>query len=620
MPEAEYCSHCGAPLAAGPLAGLCPACLLQMGAHPDTVTDAKQTPFTPPPIAELAPLFPQLEILELLGKGGMGAVYKARQKQLDRIVALKILPPGIGGDSTFAERFTREAKALARLNHPGIVTLYEFGNVSTTAADPATPAAPLYYFLMEFVDGVNLLQLLATRRLAPRETLAIIPQICDALQFAHDQGIVHRDIKPENILMDRRGRVKVADFGLARIIKPGESDESGATNPAAAPAPDFTTGVMGTPQYMSPEQIHAPGEVDHRADIYALGVVFYQILTGELPAKPIAPPSGKVQIDVRLDAVVLRALEKNPELRYQQAGEIKTVVETIAATGGTAAVAEGAAADDSGKRGFLVACSVLAGLAVVVLLLTVMLSSPVRERLKAAWRSLQQKQTLPGLVARWSAEGSANDSVGGNDGTLVGGVDFTPGRTGKAFNFNGKDSYVTVPSSPAVKMTGPFSIEGWVKYTRTSGIGDDNALVLIAKGVDAYRTIDWALGISRTQKLRCHAQLGISWYILDCATTLNFGVWHHVAMVYDGSYLQGYVNGALDGKGRVIGILKATDEPLKLGAYAAGVTAGLFPGTLDEVSLYNRALSAEEIQAIYKASSPVDSTLPKVPDKVDSKK
>ena len=127
--DARNCPECGTPLPAGALAGLCPACLLQQGAAADTVTEGKQPPFNPPPVAELAPLFPQLEILELIGKGGMGAVYKARQKQLDRIVALKILPPGIGDDPAFAERFAREAKALAKLNHPGIVTLYEFGQV-----------------------------------------------------------------------------------------------------------------------------------------------------------------------------------------------------------------------------------------------------------------------------------------------------------------------------------------------------------------------------------------------------------------------------------------------------------------------------------------------------------
>jgi serine/threonine protein kinase len=339
MPEPNKCPQCGTPLPSGALAGLCPACLLKMGAAADTVTDAKQKTFTPPDIAELASKFPQLEILELIGKGGMGAVYKARQKQLDRIVALKILPPGIGDEPAFAERFAREAKALAKLNHPNIVTLYEFGD-----------AGGQFYFLMEFVDGVNLRQLLAGSRVSAREALAIVPQICDALQFAHDQGIVHRDIKPENILLDRRGRVKVADFGLAKIIEPGRADLPVSPNIGAAQQ-HGPTGVMGTPNYMSPEQKENPGEVDNRADIYALGVVFYQMLTGELPGKTIVPPSTKVQIDVRLDEIVLRALEKNPELRYQQVREVKTGVETIIGSRGreSAQTESGKLKAESGK-------------------------------------------------------------------------------------------------------------------------------------------------------------------------------------------------------------------------------------------------------------------------------
>jgi serine/threonine protein kinase len=333
MPEGNKCPQCGRPLDSGAVAGLCPACLLQQGAAADTVTDAKHPPFQPPTVAELAAKFPQLEILELIGKGGMGAVYRARQKELDRVVALKILPPGIGEDPAFAERFAREAKALAKLNHPGIVTIYDFGR-----------ADGLFYFLMEYVDGVTLRQLLNAGRISPREALAIVPQICDALQFAHDQGIVHRDIKPENILLDRRGRVKVADFGLAKIV--GQASSLSQTSSQGGESENMETGatpvlresltgdgkVMGTPNYMAPEQKNQPDTVDHRADIYALGVVFYQMLTGELPAKNIEPPSHKVQIDVRLDEVVLRALEKEPELRYQQASVFKTQVETIAMT------------------------------------------------------------------------------------------------------------------------------------------------------------------------------------------------------------------------------------------------------------------------------------------------
>ena len=375
MPDAKKCPQCGAALPAGALDGLCPACLLKQGAAADTVTEGKQPPFTPPPIAELAPLFPQLEILELIGKGGMGAVYKARQIQLDRFVALKILPPGIGDDPAFAERFAREAKALAKLNHPGIVTLYEFGRVDWLIAAPApaetlTPSLShpmgeggrrpgeggLYFFLMEFVDGVNLRQLLQAGRVSPREALAIAPQICDALQFAHDQGIVHRDIKPENILLDRRGRVKVADFGLAKIVAAvcdrRNSDPESQRRSQTAATDELTDAgkIMGTPYYMAPEQVDHPGEVDHRADIYALGVVFYQMLTGELPGKPIALPSKKVQIDVRLDEVVLHALEKEPERRYQQVSEVKTAVETIATDLGSAGIPPTVGAKESPPR------------------------------------------------------------------------------------------------------------------------------------------------------------------------------------------------------------------------------------------------------------------------------
>ena len=165
------------------------------------------SPFQPPSLEEVARLFPQLEILAFIGKGGMGAVYKARQPALDRLVALKILPPQAAGGPGFAERFNREARALARLNHPNIVAVHEFGQ-----------AGGLPFFIMEFVDGLTLRQLEQAARLSPDEALRIVPQICEALQYAHDEGIVHRDIKPENILIDKKGRVKIADFGIAKII------------------------------------------------------------------------------------------------------------------------------------------------------------------------------------------------------------------------------------------------------------------------------------------------------------------------------------------------------------------------------------------------------------------
>ncbi len=218
---------------------------------------------------------------------------------------------------------------------------------TTKTPDSTGKTQPLYYFIMEFVDGLNLRQLEQAGKLSPREALQILPQICEALQFAHDEGIVHRDIKPENILLDKKGRVKIADFGIAKIV--------GGTDPSPLPSPPvgergvrrtgegvsgfpslapsdgergetMLTGekTMGTPHYMAPGARASPRAVDHRADIYSLGVVFYEMLTGELPLGKFAPPSRRVSVDVRLDEVVLRALERSrstatrPPARYGQ--------------------------------------------------------------------------------------------------------------------------------------------------------------------------------------------------------------------------------------------------------------------------------------------------------------
>ena len=328
MADEKKCPECGADLPANAPKGLCPQCLMRAGmpggTESETVasletdhdTASSATPaggFVPPEPGQLAEKFPQLEIIELLGQGGMGAVYKARQKQLDRLVALKILPPEVGQSETFAERFTREARSLAKLNHPQIVTVYDFGRTEDG----------LYYFLMEFVDGTDLRQVIQAGGLTSEQALAIVPQVCEALHYAHKKGIVHRDIKPENLLLDKEGNVKIADFGLARLLD----------RPTSAYTLTQADQRMGTPQYMAPEQIEHPHEVDHRADIYSLGVVFYEMLTGELPIGLFAPPSKKVHVDVRLDEIVLHTLEKEPERRYQHASEIKTDVETVSSKG-----------------------------------------------------------------------------------------------------------------------------------------------------------------------------------------------------------------------------------------------------------------------------------------------
>ncbi|SPE48881.1 membrane hypothetical protein [Verrucomicrobia bacterium] len=348
MNTVRVCPSCGKPLSADAPQGVCPECLLKAGMGTASGSEpSAEAGSAPPAPGEIAKLFPQLEILALLGKGGMGAVYKARQPGLDRLVALKVLPPRSGSDAGFAERFMREARTLARLNHPNIVAVYDFGrveapNIAVPMGEQTKPAATgpvvLHYFIMEYVDGLNLRQVQQADKLAPRQALEIIPQICEALQFAHDEGIVHRDIKPENVLLDKRGRVKIADFGLAKLLgqEPQDLRLTGVKD------------VMGTPHYMAPEQLEHPQEVDHRADIYSLGVVFYELLTGELPLGKFAPPSKKVQVDVRLDEVVLHALEKEPGRRYQHASQVKTDVETITHSSGGATAGPVGATDAYG--------------------------------------------------------------------------------------------------------------------------------------------------------------------------------------------------------------------------------------------------------------------------------
>jgi serine/threonine protein kinase len=307
---AKTCPKCGAPIPPEAPQGLCPNCLLREVSIPTETGKGTPTKSDLPTRETLAAAFPHLEILELIGQGGMGFVYKARQPKLDRFVALKILPQSLATDPTFTERFTREGRVLAKLSHPNIVTVHDFGQ-----------ANGFFYLLMEFVNGVNLRQAMQAGRFTPAQALALVPDICEALQYAHTQGILHRDIKPENILLDANGRIKIADFGIAKLL--GEAKPEGALT--------GTGSAIGTPHYMAPEQIEKPAEVDHRADIYSLGVVLYELLTGELPLGKFQPPSEKTPLNPGIDAVVLRALEKEREKRYQSARDVKTGVQDLGA-------------------------------------------------------------------------------------------------------------------------------------------------------------------------------------------------------------------------------------------------------------------------------------------------
>jgi serine/threonine protein kinase len=264
----------------------------------------------PPTVEEASRLFPQYEISALLGRGGMGAVYQGRQVELDRLVAIKLLPLEVSVDRDFADRFRREARAMARLQHPNIIDVHDFG----------TTGEGHLFFVMEYVDGVDLHSMIRGPGLEPVQALEIIGRVCDALAYAHEEGVVHRDIKPANVMVSRKGKVKVADFGLARLNDAGP-EALGHT---------VTGTVMGTPDYMAPEQKRGMS-VDHRADIYSLGVMLYEMLCREVPQGIFDPPSHRVAVDTLVDQVVIRAMQQQPERRFQSTQEMRAALDEASA-------------------------------------------------------------------------------------------------------------------------------------------------------------------------------------------------------------------------------------------------------------------------------------------------
>jgi serine/threonine protein kinase len=283
------------------------------GVFPSGTSPRTLVRWVPPTVEELRQALPQYDISNFIASGGMGAVYKGVQKALKRTVAIKVLPPEAEqGDRTFASRFKHEAQAMARLNHANIVAVFDAGE---------TPDGMLY-FVMEYIEGTDMGQVIASEgRLDPQRAVKIITAVCDALAFAHEEGIIHRDIKPSNIMLDKKGRVKVADFGLAKAV---HSDTTMLTG----------TGMrMGTPQFMAPEAFSGAA-VDHRVDLYSLGVMLYQMLTGRIPRGRFVMPTSIVpQIDPRFDAIVDKAMQAERDQRYSTVAEIKTELEKITELG-----------------------------------------------------------------------------------------------------------------------------------------------------------------------------------------------------------------------------------------------------------------------------------------------
>lgn len=264
--------------------------------------------FQAPPIHELAPLFPGYAFETLIATGGMGAVYRAVQKSLDRTVAIKILPQEFSKDAAFCAGFEAEAKAMARLNHPNLIGVYDFGEVKG-----------MLYIVMEYVPGESLFDAAHGRAIDSSEVIRLVTGICEGLAHAHENGILHRDIKPSNILLDLDARPKIGDFGLARPIdrKVQEGEE-----------------IFGTPHYTAPEVVSAPHTVTNRADIFSVGVMLHELLTGKLPADDRRPASAIIQCDPRFDAIIRRATHPMQEARYASASEITRELAAIASSAG----------------------------------------------------------------------------------------------------------------------------------------------------------------------------------------------------------------------------------------------------------------------------------------------
>lgn len=269
----------------------------------DGVLGGQATDWEPPAPESLEEVFQGFRDFRFIDRGGMGAVYAAVQESLNRRVAVKVLPPELVEDEVFMQRFKQEAHLLARLQHPHIVSVYDFGVTSTG----------YHYIVMEFVEGVSLMEILRREQPTPSRAVTMVCQVCEALEYAHGRGVIHRDIKPGNILIDERGLVRVADFGLAKNQMRDQSTTTGSR----------TRGFIGTISYASPEQRRKDARVDLRSDLFSLGVTLYELLTGCLPVGVFELASKKAGTPLLLDKIIHRCLQEDPKGRYQSAADLR---------------------------------------------------------------------------------------------------------------------------------------------------------------------------------------------------------------------------------------------------------------------------------------------------------
>jgi len=554
----------------------------------------------PPPAAtpQVLQNHPRYQVVQVLGSGGMGTVFKAGHRLLDRPVVIKVIHPELIRAPELVQRFQREARLAAKLSHPNVVTVYE------AEQDEAT-----FLLVMEFIDGENLRELVRKRGPLPvAAACELARQTALGLQHIHEQGLVHRDIKPANLMLTLSGQLKVLDLGLA-ILKTGN---------VAQPELTVANQSLGTIDYMAPEQWQDSHEVDIGADIYSLGCTLYFLLAGMPPfgvsespnamrqmyAHSLAPvPSireKRPEVPEALAAVIKRMLSKSRADRYSLPAEVAAALEPFASATGLPDLLRSSTADRHR--------------------ITVSLAAPARRQPRRRWgivgacllvalaigvgwwrfgrTPLSNKETIAqqalptDSVACWSGEGNATNVRGGVPGTLVGGVNFATGIVGQAFQFDGTGR-VEVPTSPTLDLTDAVTLEAWVKPT---GFRRGFAGVLV-KGSRTTRNYGLLVRNNGGLHLSYYTTNGENILMDTTGGVVPLDQFSHVAGVIDPAVgvMLVYVNGQFVASRATAGPLLPNTAPLTIGS--DGTSYG-FQGSIDEPSVYKRALNQAEIQAI----------------------
>jgi hypothetical protein len=522
-------------------------------------------------------------LLRLIARGSYGEVWLGRST-LGAYRAVKIV-----FERTFRDKrpFERELAGVQRFEpvsrlHDGLMDVLQVGRNEEVG---------YFYCVMELADDVSsgkaiepdtyvphtLAREVARQKRLPVEScLQVGITIASALEFLHQHGLIHRDIKPSNIVFIN-GTPKLVDIGLVAEMSEARS-------------------YVGTEGFIPPE---GPGTV--QADIYSLGKVLYEISTGkdrydypELPTSLDDTAHGTELLG--LNQVILRACRTEPRQRYQSAGDMLRDLRALQA-------GRPVSSRPWEHPRFRLGARLFSSIAVVAMLLVLFgrLRHPSRLEGAGGNTSTAGSVSVPaGLVSWWRGEGDASDATGRNPGVLLHGASFAPGKVGQSFKLNGKAACVHVASSTSLNLTNSLSLEAWVYLTAFS----ENDGVAIAGKDDPYAVRQYLLGLGKIfgqWVFRSHVGVVNEFRYFDGSTSVRSNTWYHVAMTYDGSSLKLYVNGKLDGSAAVSGPVLTSDQPLVIGGESPGPWN--FQGLIDEVSLYDRALSETEVRAIYGAGS-----------------